>query len=234
MNRAWGSSAGGEQQKFTASAIIVKSSPPSNSEILRRWRDVLITEYHAAVILLEHGFRVAETRLLETGGRLFLESQRFDRVGEYGRMSMISLAAVDAEFIGSGSSWPRALKALAGRGLIAPECVVDAESLWCFGKLIHNTDMHLGNLSLAMDGDVFRLLPVYDMCSMGFAPRSGGEVRPYAFAPRHPERLAIYEETYGAVRRMAAGFWNSVARDGRLSGEFKAFLRQGNPVEMLE
>ena len=60
--------------------------------------------------------------------------------------------------------------------------------------------MHLGNLSLAMDGHVFRLLPVYDMCSMGFAPRSGGEVRPYAFAARHPQRLVIDDETYGTVR----------------------------------
>lgn len=234
-----GSSAGGEQPKFTAfsgksmSHVIVKFSPPGNSEVSRRWRDVLITEYHAAVILREHGFQVAETRLLETGGRLFLESQRFDRVGEFGRKSMISLAAVDAEFVGSGSSWPRALKALAGRGLIAPECVVDAESLWCFGKLIHNTDMHLGNLSLAMDGDVFRLLPVYDMCSMGFAPRSGGEVQGYAFSPPHPERLFIDDGTYGAVRRMAAGFWESVARDGRISDEFRQFLRQGNPVDMM-
>ncbi|KAF5054182.1 Toxin YjjJ [anaerobic digester metagenome] len=235
-----GSSAGGEQPKFTAfsgksmSHVIVKFSPSGNSEVSRRWRDVLITEYHAAVILREHGFQVAETRLLETGGRLFLESQRFDRVGEYGRMSMISLAAVDAEFIGSGSNWPRALRALAGRGLVASEHVVDAESLWCFGKLIHNTDMHLGNLSLGMDEDVFRLLPVYDMCSMGFSPRSGGEVRPYAFAPRHPERLVIDDEIYGAVRRMAAGFWESVLRDGRISDEFREFLRQSNPVDMME
>ncbi|WP_028577705.1 type II toxin-antitoxin system HipA family toxin YjjJ [Desulfomicrobium escambiense] len=235
-----GSSAGGEQPKFTAfsgksmSHVIVKFSPPGNGEMSRRWRDVLITEYHAAVTLRENGFQVAETRLLETGGRLFLESRRFDRAGEYGRMSMISLAAVDVEFVGSGSSWPRALKALAGRGLIAPEHVVAAESLWCFGKLIHNTDMHLGNLSLALDGDAFRLLPVYDMCSMGFAPRSGGEVRLYAFAPRHPQRLVINDETYGAARRMAAGFWDSVARDGRISSEFQEFLRQGNPVEMME
>jgi len=234
-----GSSAGGEQPKFTAfsrkstSHVIVKFSPAGNNEISRRWRDVLITEYHANMILRRHGFQAAETRLLEAGGRLFLESQRFDRSGEYGRMSMISLASVDAEFVGSGSNWPRVLKSLVGRRLIAPGHFFDAESLWCFGKLVHNTDMHLGNLSLAIDGDVFRLLPVYDMCSMGFAPRSGGEVQPYAFAPQHPERLVIDDDAYDAVRRMAIEFWESVARDERISNELEDFLRKGNPVEMM-
>lgn len=233
-----GSSAGGEQPKFTAfsgksaSHVIVKFSAIGNTEISRRWRDVLVTEYHANKILRQHGFQAAETRLLEDGGRLFLESQRFDRSGEYGRRSMISLAAVDAEFVGSGSNWPRVLKSLAARELITPKYVADAESLWCFGELIHNTDMHLGNLSLAMDGDAFRLLPVYDMCSMGFAPRSGGEVRPYAFAPRYPERLVIDDEAYGVVRRMAVEFWDSVARDERISNELMEFLCKGNPVEV--
>lgn len=233
------SSAGGEQPKFTAlsrkstSHVIVKFSPVGNNEITRRWRDVLITEYHANMILRQHGFQAAETRLLEAGGRLFLESQRFDRSGEYGRMSMISLASVDAEFVGSGSNWPRVLQSLAERRLIAPQHVYDVESLWCFGKLIHNTDMHLGNLSLAMDGDVFRLLPVYDMCSMGFAPRSGGEVHPYAFVPRHPERLVIDDDAYGAVRRLAIDFWDSVATDGRISNELQVFLSKGNPVELM-
>lgn len=146
---------------------------------------------------------------------------------------MISLASIDAEFVGSGSNWPRVLKALAQRQLIAPEQVRDAEFLWCFGKMIHNTDMHLGNLSLAVAGNVFRLLPAYDMCSMGFAPRSGGEVLSYAFSPKHPERLVIDDERYDAARRLAIEFWNSVAQDARISSELKIFLSHGNPVEMM-
>ena len=235
-----GSSAGGEQPKFTAfsaqsaSHVIVKFSPPGDTEISRRWRDILITEYHAIETLRGQGLPVAKTRLFEAKGRLFLESQRFDRSGEHGRMSMISLASIDAEFVGSGSNWPRVLKALAKRRLITLEQVRDAEYLWCFGKLIHNTDMHLGNLSLAMESNVFRLLPAYDMCSMGFAPRSGGELLPYELAPTHPERLVIDDAKYEEARRLAIEFWNSVALDDRISDEFKFFLGRGNPVEMMK
>lgn len=234
-----GSSAGGEQPKFTAfssksaSHVIVKFSPSGDTEISRRWRDILLTEYHAIKALHSQALPTAKTRLFEADGRLFLESQRFDRSGAHGRMSMISLASVDAEFVSSGSNWPRVLKALAERELIAPKQVIDAEFLWCFGKLIHNTDMHLGNLSLAMDKNVFRLLPAYDMCSMGFAPLSGGEVRPYEFEPQHPARLVIDDETYDSARLLAIEFWNRVAMDDRISDEFKEFLSAGNPVQMI-
>lgn len=233
-----GSSAGGEQPKFTAfsaqsaSHVIVKFSPPDDTALSRRWRDILVTEHHAAMALRHRGIPAAETRLLEAGGRLFLESRRFDRSGQHGRMSMISLASIDAEFVGSGSHWPRVMKALADRKLVAPEQVREAELLWCFGRLIHNTDMHLGNLSLAMDENAFRLLPAYDMCAMGFAPRGNGEVLPYAFAPRHPERLVIDDDMYGAARLLAKEFWNSVAQDERISEEFRTFLDEGNPAEM--
>ena len=235
-----GSSAGGEQPKFTAfsakraSHVIVKFSPPGDTEISRRWRDILITEHHATEVLRGQGLPAAKTRVLEAEGRLFLESQRFDRSGEHGRMSMISLASIDAEFVGSGSNWSRVMQALAQRKLIASEETQDAEFLWCFGKLIHNTDMHLGNLSLAMAGNVFKLLPAYDMCSMGFAPRSGGEVLPYAFMPQHPKRLVIDDKRYDSARLLAIEFWNSVSKDASISEEFKEFLSKGNPVEMME
>ncbi len=235
-----GSSAGGEQPKFaafsaqSASHVIVKFSPPGDTGISRRWRDILITEHHAMEALRGQGLPAARTRLLEVRDRLFLESQRFDRSGQHGRMSMISLASIDAEFVGSGSNWPRVMKALAERELVCPKQARDAEFLWCFGKLIHNTDMHLGNLSLAMDGNAFRLLPVYDMCAMGFAPRGSGEMPPYAFTPQRPKRLVLDDETYDAARRLAMEFWNSVARDERISEELKKFLSAGNPVEMME
>ncbi len=234
-----GSSAGGEQPKFTAfsaksaSHVIVKFSPPGDTEISKRWRDILVTEHHAAKALRSQGIPAAVTRVFEAEERLFLESQRFDRSGQHGRMSMISLASIDAEFVGSGSHWPRVMKALADRKLVCPKQVRDAEFLWCFGKLIHNTDMHLGNLSLATDSNAFRLLPAYDMCSMGFAPRGNGEVLPYAFAPQHPKRLVIDDEMYAAARRLALEFWNSVAQDDRISEELRDFLNEGNPVEMM-
>jgi hypothetical protein len=234
-----GSSAGGEQPKFTAFSgdcsahVIVKFSPQGDNEVAQRWRDVLITEYHASEAIHAQNFPAAETRLIERDGRLFLESQRFDRSGEYGRMSMLSLQSIDAEFTGLGSSWPRVMDALYRRGLVSWQHVFDAEFLWCFGRLINNADMHLGNLSLGIEGNVFRLLPLYDMCSMGFAPKSGGEVPPYSFVPPELQFININEKSFDALKSMAHDFWERVTSDERISVEFKDFLGRGNPIDLM-
>lgn len=235
-----GSSAGGEQPKFTAycenrsAHVIVKFSPNGDNEIARRWRDILITEYHAIEAIHAGSFPAAETNLLENGGRLFLESQRFDRTGEYGRMSMVSLKSIDAEFIGLGSGWPRVMRALYEKELVSEQHVYDAECLWHFGTLINNTDMHLGNMSLAIEGSVFRILPLYDMCSMGFAPKSGGEVKPYDFTPTPPRMAALPHNTAELVIQMARDFWERVSKDERISEEFRSFLSRGNPIDIMK
>ncbi|MFH2135506.1 MAG: type II toxin-antitoxin system HipA family toxin YjjJ [Pseudomonadota bacterium] len=230
-----GSSAGGEQPKFTAycgnrsAHVIVKFSPMGENEVARRWRDILITEYHATEALHKENFPAAETRLLEIDGRLFLESQRFDRTGEFGRMPMLSLQAIDAEFTGIGSDWSRVTEALLQKKLVNWAHVFDATCLWWFGRFINNSDMHLGNLSFSIDGGVFRLLPVYDMCSMGFAPKSGGEVLPYNFVP--PEYTGN-SDSVRIVRNMAHDFWERVASDTRISDEFRSYLARGNPMDL--
>lgn len=230
-----GSSAGGEQPKFTAynaerGHVIVKFSPSGEDAVARRWRDILLTEYHAIETLHTWDFPTAETRLFELCGRLFLESKRFDRSGEFGRLPLVSLQAVDNEFTGIGSHWPTVMRGLERLSLVNRQDVYDAESLWCFGRLINNTDMHLGNLSLSFEDDVFRILPVYDMCSMGFAPKSG-EVPPFIFsAPNTCDDVELSGETLETVKSMAHGFWNAVTSDPRISAKFKEFLGYGNPV----
>ncbi|VAW80786.1 hypothetical protein MNBD_GAMMA15-163, partial [hydrothermal vent metagenome] len=233
-----GSSAGGEQPKFTAfcgdrsAHVIVKFSPKGGDAVARRWRDVLITEHHATEAIHACDFPAAETELIDIDGRLFLESQRFDRTGEYGRMSMLSLQTVDAEFTGLGSDWPRVMEALQQEKLISAQHVFDATYLWTFGRLINNTDMHLGNLSLAIEGNVFRLLPVYDMCSMGFAPKSG-DVLPFSFTPLDQNTLPLDETELSFVKEIARDFWERVASDERISDEFRVFLERGNPIEQM-
>lgn len=233
-----GSSAGGEQPKFTtfcgnrSAHVIVKFSPLGSSDVAQRWRDILITEYHAAEAIHSENFPAAETRLIEMDGRLFLESQRFDRIGEFGRMPMLSLQCIDAEFTGIGSDWPRVLDALGRKNLVSWQHVYDAECLWWFGRLINNSDMHLGNLSFSIDGGVFRLLPVYDMCSMGFAPRSGGEVLPYNFVPPEFKSANLGAAGIEIVQGMAHNFWERVASDAHISEEFKAFLERRNSVDL--
>jgi len=236
-----GSSAGGEQPKFTAfckdlsAHVIVKFSPKGDDATATRWQDILITEFHAAEAIHAYGYPAAETRLLEREGRFFLESQRFDRVGEFGRLSMISLQYVDAEFAGIGQGWHKVMKALHDQNLVSWQHLIDAAVLWHFGKLINNTDMHLGNLSLGIEGDVFRILPVYDMCSMGFAPRAG-EIRPFRFDSPDLADLTIFSESdadwiKGIASNMAGDFWHRVAGDRMISQEFRDFLAKGNPLD---
>lgn len=236
-----GSSAGGEQPKFTAfckersSHVIVKFSPSGEDPIATRWRDILITEYHASEAIHAKAFPAAETRLIERGGRYFLESKRFDRTGEYGRLPMISLQVVDAEFSGMGEGWPAAMEALHKQKRVSWQHLYDAAVLWCFGMFINNTDMHLGNLSLGIEGDVFRILPVYDMCSMGFAPKVS-EVQPYQFKVPNLQSPPLngnsYPEIINVASEMASDFWDRVARDSRISDDFRKFLKKGNPIKI--
>ncbi len=234
-----GSSAGGERPKFTTYSqdqkahVIVKFSPRGKSEVARRWRDILITEFHALEAIQQKNILVADTRLIELGGRLFLESRRFDRAGEYGRMSMFSVQCVDAEFVGLGTGWPQVFDRLLQRDLISQSHLYDVEMLWMFGRLINNTDMHLGNLSVAVDGDIFRLLPVYDMCSMGFAPKSGGEASPYNFVPPKIQGISLAKESLEIVNSMARDFWKSVKADERISSEFRDYLMSNNPADLI-
>lgn len=231
-----GSSAGGEQPKFTAFSedgahVIVKFSPAGDDPISRRWRDILLTEYHAERILRDSLAQAVDCQIHEGGGRLFLESQRFDRHGDIGRMPMISLMAIDAEFIGLGSNWSAVMEALEDRDLITIEHLNDARMLYDFGRFINNTDMHLGNLSLAYEGDMFRLLPVYDMCSMGFAPKSS-EIAPYDFAIHIPVDDEDFDSFEYALK-LATDFWNALAADERISSELREFLARGNPIRLL-
>jgi hypothetical protein len=118
---------------------------------------------------------------------------------------------------------------LSGQGLTTNLDVQKVRELRYFGQLIHNTDMHLGNLSLSIEGDGFRLLPVYDMCSMGFAPKTG-EVLPFDFQPDLRETdldMAAVER----VQEMAHEFWEKLSKDGRISDQFKKYLEKGNPID---
>lgn len=232
-----GSSAGGEQPKFTAYTkdrghVIVKFSPAGSGKLAKRWKDILLTEFHASQLLAQINVG-AHILLHEEADRFFLESQRFDRHGEHGRLPMISLQAVDAEFTGLGSNWGRVMSELADRGLVSVEHVYDTLALQAFGHAINNTDMHLGNLSLSFDGNLLRLLPAYDMCSMGFAPTGTGEINPYSFSLN----AKIDKHTLPAIEagmRLAVTFWETIATDPRVSDEMRKYLRKDNPVKLEE
>lgn len=188
-----GSSAGGEQPKFTVYAetpfgsrhLLVKFSEAEDNSVSERWRDLLLAEHLALETLRAAGIPAAQTYVLDHGGQRFLEVERFDRVGSMGRRALHSLTALDAEFVGSGDgSWPLITRHLADSGQIEPQAVELAALLWAFGTLIGNTDMHNGNLSfIAEHGRPYAIAPAYDMTPMGFAPRSGGGLPDSIAAP---------------------------------------------------
>lgn len=169
-----GSSAGGEQPKFCTFTerghVLVKFSAPDDNPVSERWRDLLQAE-HLALSLLG-----IETRVFDINGQRFLEAPRFDRNGQFGRLGVFSLRALDAEFVGDLSApWPALVRQLASVGQVHADAVKGSALLWAFGTLIGNTDMHAGNLSFTqLDAPPYPLAPPYDMLPMGFAPRSSG------------------------------------------------------------
>lgn len=181
-----GSSAGGEQPKFTTRAmtpagprhVIVKFSEAEAGPVPQRWRDLLLAEHLALETLRHAGIPAAASRIIDHQGQRFLEVERFDRIGDLGRCALTSLSALDTEFLGTGNGpWPVLTHKLAAARHILPGAAHDAARLWAFGTLIGNTDMHSGNLSFITDqGRPYALAPAYDMTPMAFAPRSGGSL----------------------------------------------------------
>lgn len=188
-----GTSAGGEQPKFTIYAettrgprhLIVKFSEMEDSPVSERWRDLLLAEHLALECLREAGISSSQSEIFDSGGRRYLEVVRFDRVGNRGRRALHSLAALDMEFVGLGvGGWPVIARRLADAGHIEPEALDSAYVLWAFGSLIGNTDMHGGNLSfVAEHGRPYQIAPAYDMTPMAFSPRAGGGLPDSIAAP---------------------------------------------------
>lgn len=216
-----GSSAAGEFPKFTArralagastTEVIVKFSGADDSPAVRRWADLLQCEALAlAAVATLPGVAAARCRVLRHGGRVFLESERFDRHGPRGHSAVVSLAALDAVVLGQGhSDWPRLAQALAERQWLDAADVSRVAQVHWFGRLIANTDMHNGNLSFRPEGGRLLLAPVYDMLPMRVAPLAGGEVPPLAPIDwRHPRPDQASDWRLAAAAAVA--FWRSVA-----------------------
>ena len=223
-----GSSAGGEQPKFTAYAmtpdgprhVIVKFSETEAGPVSERWRDLLLAEHLALDTLREAGIPAAKSRIVDHGGQRFLEVERFDRIGNLGRRALFSLAALDAEFVGAGAGgWPIIARQLVNDGQIRPEAADGANLLWAFGTLVGNTDMHSGNLSfVAEQGRPCSIAPAYDMTPMAFAPRTGGGIPDLiSEASIH---ASVSNETWRRAEELARAFRARVIAATGLSHRF--------------
>jgi hypothetical protein len=158
--------------------VIVKFTEAQEGPQSMRWRDLLLAEHLALSTLGDAGIAAAKTSIYDHQAQRFLEVQRFDRVGALGRQALISLRALDAEFVGAANQpWPVIAQSLAKQGVITLQAADDVQVLWAFGALIGNTDMHYGNLSFVPEqGQPYPLAPAYDVTSMCFAPTSSGRL----------------------------------------------------------
>lgn len=226
-----GSSAGGEQPKFTAvlqrafapakiEHVIVKFSPPLDTPGGRRWGDLLLCEHLALEVLASHGIATASTAILEAGKRMFLEVVRFDRNGLMGRLPMATLSALDGDLGMQDKSWSVAAKELARLGQLPNDDVATVEILDLYGALIGNTDRHHGNLAMSWEFDrPYRLLPAYDMLPMLYRPNAHGEVIARQALPNLGAQLELRHLPHCAA--MASQFWSEVLNDADISTAFK-------------
>ncbi len=225
-----GSSAAGDFPKFPAlrelagSAtphVLVKFSGADRSPAVRRWADLLVCEHLALEALAKlPGVQGARSRIVLHAGRTFLEVERFDRHGLFGRSRLVCLATLDAALLGDGSTdWTRPAARFAAAGWLSPQDLAAVQHLWWFGRLIANTDMHTGNLSFRPQGTL-TVAPGYDMVPMLYAPLPGGEVAPRVFEPPLP--LPPQRPVWAAACTAALSFWAAAARDERISPPFRA------------
>lgn len=224
-----GSSAGGEQPKFSAvregHPVLVKFSPADDSAVAQRWRDLLICEALALHTLAEAGVRAAHTELIEAEGRVFLESRRFDRTPQ-GRLGMVSLEVYDRQYIGQGTNWVDTARRSdqAGPERLSAADVNTLTLLDAFGALIANTDRHHGNISLLLREHRWQLAPAYDMLPMLYAPVAG-ELVPRDFAAQPPRPGVHTLAVWPKARELAERFWLAAAADERISAAFRAIAQ---------
>ncbi|MEI7436005.1 MAG: type II toxin-antitoxin system HipA family toxin YjjJ, partial [bacterium] len=234
-----GSSAAGEQPKFTACIhdsaqavrhVIVKFSGGAGRPENRRWADLLVAEHMANTVLSAHGIPCAATTVIEAGGRVFLESTRFDRVGAHGRRGLTSLEALDAAFFGRiDTPWTDAAERLRADGWIPDEDAERLSVLWWFGTLIGNTDMHYGNASLFLEPRLpLSLAPLYDMVPMHYRPGVEGQFSNEPLRPPPPPPEALTPWTRAAV--LAEQFWSRLSETVLASASFRHIAEQNAGV----
>lgn len=238
-----GSSAGGEQPKFIALVadgldgecdtaglrVIVKYSPPRGTPFGERWHDLLQLEHLANEVLRDNGIASAQTQLVHTARRTYLQSTRFDRMGLAGKRHVVAASAVHDEFVKvPRRHWVATGQALVTQKLLSPEYLNDVARSYLFGQFIANTDMHFGNLSFFVDDvtrPVFMPTPVYDMLPMKWRPsiHDGSlDVAPVQAAMP----LAGFEAQTEWAKARAMRYWQRAAQLPDLSPDLRVACAQ--------
>ena len=218
-----GSSAGGEQPKFAVFTedrhVLVKFADASAGSAGQRWQDLLACEHFALEAVRAAGLDAARTQWFDLQDYRFLEVERFDRIGPRGRRGLLSLRAIDNEYIGLGTNWTDVSSRLLADHLLSQEEVRRIRWLDTFGQLIGNTDRHLGNVSCFVEAPgQFRLAPIYDMLPMIFAP-DGAHLVNREFKPAPPTATNL--DVWADAARHALTYWDALVSSSDLSEDFR-------------
>jgi hypothetical protein len=182
-----------------------------------------VSEHLAHQVLTEHGRSSAVSEVLTVSSQTFLEVVRFDRTIAGGRKGVLSLLALDAEFVGHLRTWTESVERLAERHILKPELVDQVRWLELFGRLIANSDMHAGNLSFFVRGSrILGLAPAYDMLPALYAGQQDHLGQPAFELPGlTPGDASVWD----SASRAALDFWRRVATDTRISLGFRRIAR---------
>lgn len=144
-----------------------------------------------------------------------------------GRKGLITLHALDLEFVGRLHSWTDTAERLFSLKKIDAGILEGIRWLETFGRLIGNTDRHHGNISLFIEGEKpAGLAPVYDMLPMIYAPQQNQLVeRPFHPSPPRPSEGPVWASAMTA----ASDFWGEVRSHPKISDEFKTLTAENGP-----
>jgi hypothetical protein len=218
-----GSSAGGERPKFGTLVdgrhMLVKFAARGRAGdiVARRWCDLLVLEALALTVVTARGIAAARTCIVETPSHIFLESERFDRVGVRGRLAVSSLAAVHPD---PADPWARAAVMLSDSGRLSHDDARRLGWLDAFGALIGNIDRHHHNILFFVDGPHLRLAPAFDQVPMLYAPSADGQVPSRSFA--RPRATADTLNVWDDARLAARDFWEQASDDRRVTDDIRA------------
>ncbi len=177
-------------------------------------------EFLALQTLKQSGLNASRVRLLESEGRVFLEIERFDRVGPRGRRPYLSLAAVEDQLFGRRDNVRASIERLRQRDWIDQNDAQASLVASLFGDFIGNSDQHFGNVSFSWTPQGFILAPLYDILPMWYRP---AEDRASSIASLHPLPVCVpgEEGAYALAREAAMDFWAKTAVDHGSSAEFR-------------
>ena len=128
-------------------------------------------EYAYSLMARAAGIHMSATRLLEEHGRAHFMTRRFDRVGDGGRLHMLTLCGMDGlDFNAIGvNDYAQLFTRIQELGL-GQDALLEAFRRMAFNVVAANCDDHTKNHAFLMDPDgAWRLAPAYDV-THAFAP----------------------------------------------------------------